>query len=358
MKKVLFLILTAVTIISCNKKQGDELPNGMYAEIETSKGNILIELEYQKTPMTVGNFVALAEGNQGFVEQQYKGKPFYDGLKFHRVIADFMIQGGDPMGNGSGGPGYNFPDEIVADLKHDKAGVLSMANAGPGTNGSQFFITHNATPHLDGMHTVFGHVVKGQEIVNSIAQDDVIKKVTIIRNGEDAKKFDAPKAFKDGIEKSKNAQEEALKATEGITQENAVRFADAKAKATKTNSGLAVYVFEKGNGGKPQVGDNILIDYAGYFENGRLFDTGIEEIATKYNMFDQRRKDANQYAPIPFQFGNKTGLIPGFIEGFENMNYGDRALIFIPSHLAYGETGAGNAIPPNTDLIFELYLTK
>jgi len=358
MKKVLFLILTAVTVISCNKKQEDELPDGMYAEIETSKGNILLELEYKKTPMTVANFVALAEGNQGFVEEQYKGKPYYDGLKFHRVISDFMIQGGDPLGNGSGGPGYNFPDEIVADLKHDKAGILSMANAGPGTNGSQFFITHNETPFLDGKHTVFGHVLKGQEIVNTIAQDDVIKKVKIIRNGEDAEKFNAPKIFKDEIEKNKKALDEASKAVEVVIQENATRFADAKAKATKTNSGLGVYIFEKGNGGKPQIGDNILIDYAGYFENGRLFDTGIEEIATKYNIFDQNRKNANAYAPIPFKFGEKTGLIPGFIEGFENMNYGDKALIFIPAHLGYGNQGAGNAIPPNTDLIFELHLTK
>lgn len=358
MKKVLLLLLTTVSIISCEKKQEDTLPNGMYAEIETSKGNILLELEYEKTPMTVANFVALAEGNHNFVEEQYKGKPFYDGLKFHRVIPNFMIQGGDPLGNGAGGPGYNFPDEIVADLKHNKAGILSMANAGPGTNGSQFFITHNETPHLDGMHTVFGHVIKGQEIVNAIAQDDIINKVKIIRSGEDAKKFDAPKIFKNAIDTNQKAQAEANKAIEGVIQENATRFADAKAKATKTKSGLGIYIFEKGNGGKPQMGDNILIDYAGYFENGILFDTGIEAIATKYNKFDQRRKDANQYIPIPFQFGNKTGLIPGFIEGFENMNYGDKALIFIPSHLAYGETGAGSAIPPNTDLVFELYLTK
>lgn len=357
MKKVLYLILTTVTLVACNKKE-EQLPDGMYAEIETNKGTILVELEYEKTPMTVANFVSLAEGNQAFVEEQYKGKPFYDGLKFHRVISDFMIQGGDPLGNGTGGPGYNFPDEIVPELKHDKPGILSMANAGPGTNGSQFFITHNQTSHLDGMHTVFGHVIKGQEIVDAISQDDVINKVKILRSGESAKKFDAPKVFKDAIENTQKAQAEADKAIEGVVQENATRFAEAKSQAKKTASGLGIYIFEKGNGGKPKPGDNIQVDYAGYFENGRLFDTGIEEIATKYNMVDQRRKDANMYAPIPFKFGEKTGLIPGFIEGFENMNYGDKALIFIPSHLAYGERGAGSAIPPNTDLIFELYLTK
>jgi len=357
MKKIFYLILTTVTLISCNKKEND-LPDGMYAEFETSKGPILVELEYKKTPMTVANFIALAEGNHGFVDEKYKNKPFYDGLKFHRVISDFMIQGGDPEGNGSGGPGYNFPDEIVTDLKHDKPGILSMANAGPGTNGSQFFITHNATSHLDGLHTVFGHVIKGQEIVDAIEINDVINKVKIIRSGDDANKFDAPKVFKNAIENTHKQQEEANKAIEDVAKNNAQRFAEAKAKAVKTASGLSVYVYEKGNGGKPKIGENIFIDYAGYFENGVLFDTGIEEIAIKYNKLDKRRKDANAYTPISFKFGEKTGLIPGFIEGFENMNYGDKALIFIPAHLAYGERGAGDAIPPNTDLIFELYLSK
>lgn len=358
MKKILLLILTVVAVSSCNKKEENDLSDGMYAEIETNKGNILINLEYQKTPITVANFIALAEGTHAFVQEEYKGKPFYDGLKFHRVISDFMIQGGDPLGNGSGGPGYNFPDEIVVDLKHNGPGVLSMANAGPGTNGSQFFITHGAQPHLDGMHTVFGHVVKGQEIVDAIAQEDIMNKVKIIRVGDDAKKFDAPNVFKNAIEKNKAAQAEADKAIESVINENATRFEDAKAKATKTKSGLSIYIFEKGSNEKPQVGDNIQIDYAGYFENGRLFDTGIEEIASKYNMVDARRKNAGQYIPLPFKFGEKTGLIPGFIEGFENMNYGDKALVFIPSHLAYGQAGAGNVIPPNTDLVFELYLTK
>lgn len=357
MKKIIYLILAAVTIASC-KKAEDQLPEGLYADIETSKGNIVLELEYKKTPMTVANFVALAEGKHNFVEAQYKDKPFYDGLKFHRVLQNFMIQGGDPLGTGEGGPGYNFPDEIVSDLKHDKAGTLSMANAGPGTNGSQFFITHGPTPHLDGMHTVFGHVIKGQEVVDAIAADDQIIKVKIIRSGNDAKKFDAPKVFKESIEKTQKEQQETNKVIEGAIQENAARLAEAKEKATKTASGLGIYVFEKGTNGKPKTGDKIQIDYAGFFEDGRLFDTGNETIANKFNAFDQRRKDANQYGPIPFTFGDKTGLIPGFIEGFENMNYGDRALIFIPSHLAYGERGAGGAIPPNTDLVFELYLTK
>ncbi len=170
---------------------------GIFAEIETNKGKILIQLEYQKAPITVANFIALSEGTNSEVkDEKLKGKPFYDGLKFHRVIADFMIQGGDPAGNGSGGPGFSFKDEFT-DLKHDKPGILSMANSGPKTNGSQFFITHKATPWLDGKHTVFGNVVTGMDVVNSIAQDDVIVKITIIRKGSEAKKFDAAKIFTD-----------------------------------------------------------------------------------------------------------------------------------------------------------------
>jgi cyclophilin family peptidyl-prolyl cis-trans isomerase len=175
-----------------------KLPDGLYAEMETSKGKIILFLEFEKTPLTVANFVGLAEGTKNYSKDggspAAQGKPFYDGVKFHRVIPDFMIQGGDPQGNGRGGPGYQFRNEIVASLKHDRAGTLSMANAGPDTNGSQFFITHKDTPWLDGKHTVFGHVVEGQDVVNKIVQGDTIQTVKIVRVGDKAKAFKGDEA--------------------------------------------------------------------------------------------------------------------------------------------------------------------
>ncbi len=195
MKRLLMLFVVAQLAlpVCAQKSPKPKLEKGMYAEMLTSKGTILLQLELQKTPLTVANFVGLAEGK--IKNDAKNGVPFYDGLKFHRVIKDFMIQGGDPQGNGMGGPGYRFKDEIVPELKHDKEGILSMANAGPGTNGSQFFITHKATPWLDGKHTVFGHVIQGQDVVNAIAQGDEIIYVKIIRKGKEAKKFKAEKVF-------------------------------------------------------------------------------------------------------------------------------------------------------------------
>jgi len=358
MKKLLAMAtLAAVMFVSC-KKEGSDLPDGLYAEINTSKGKIVAALEYEKAPLTVANFVSLAEGKNQFVEAAYKDKPFYDGLTFHRVIQNFMIQGGDPTGTGEGGPGYKFADEFNPELKHDKPGILSMANAGPGTNGSQFFITHVATPHLDGMHSVFGHVIQGQDVVDKIVQGDKIESIKIIRSGDKAQAFDAVKVFKKKQEDNQKKEQEASKAIEGVLKETSVKLTDAKAKATKTASGLSYFVFEKGNGGKPKNGDKINVGYAGYFEDGRLFDTSFEDVAVKYNKLDAQRKAANQYIPIPFEYGQKTGLIPGFIEGIEQLNIGDKAYIFIPSHLGYGERGAGGVIPPNTDLVFELHITK
>ena len=353
---------------------------GIFATIATNKGDIVLELEYKKTPVTVANFIALAEGKNTFVsDEKLKGKPFFDGLKFHRVIKDFMIQTGDPSGNGSGGPGYGFKDEFT-DLKHNKAGILSMANSGPTTNGSQFFITHKETPWLDGKHTVFGHVTAGMNVVNSIAQNDVITKITIVRKGALAKKFDAPKVFSDYFNnKSEDQKKQDLVNAENKAKQAAIEaetkkaytekygpvvaakktyLATTKASATTTPSGLAYKITQKGTGIKPANGTTFYFHYAGYFEDGTLFDSSYEEVSKSYGKFDANRAAQNGYQAFPFEAGKKEGMIPGFIEGLENMSFGDKAVVFIPSNLAYGERGAGGVIPPNTTLVFELEMLE
>ena len=353
---------------------------GIFATIATNKGDIVLELEYKKAPVTVANFIALAEGKNTFVtEENLKEKPFFDGLKFHRVIKDFMIQGGDPSGNGSGGPGYAFKDEFT-DLKHDKPGILSMANSGPTTNGSQFFITHKATPWLDGKHTVFGHVTEGMSIVNAIAQNDVVTKITIVRKGALAQKFDAPKVFADYFNnKSEDQKKQDLVNAENKAKQAAIEaeakkaytekygpviaakkayFTATKATATTTPSGLTYKITEKGTGVKPTNGTQFYFHYAGYFEDGTLFDSSYETVSKSYGKFDANRAAQNGYQAFPFEAGKKDGMIPGFIEGLENMAFGDKAVVFIPSNLAYGERGAGGVIPPNTMLIFELEMLE
>jgi peptidylprolyl isomerase len=265
-----------------------------------------------------------------------------------------MIQTGDPEGTGSGDTGYKFKDEFT-DLKFDKAGVLAMANNGPGTNSSQFFITHVETPWLNGKHTIFGHVVeKGQEVVNQVKQDDTIVSVTIIRNGEAAKKFDAVKVFGDYF--SDIAKEKSKFA--GVQKEKIDYYAAQKAKATKTSTGLEYVITEKGTGKKPAIGTQLYIHYAGFLEDGTLFDTSIEDVAKTFGKFDPARAEAKAYSPIPFQAGKKDGMIPGFIEGIEKLSFGDKAVLFIPSHLAYGAAGAGGVIPPNANIIFEVQLLE
>jgi cyclophilin family peptidyl-prolyl cis-trans isomerase len=334
---------------------------GIFATIATNKGTITVELFYKKTPVTVANFIALAEGKNPFMTiEKLKGKPFFDGLKFHRVIKDFMIQGGDPDGNGSGGPGYAFKDEFN-DSKFEKAGILAMANSGPATNGSQFFITHKDTPWLNGKHTIYGQVTQGMAIVNAIAQDDVITKITISRKGDAAKKFDAVKVFSDYFNNKAEDQKkqaaidaEAKKALQPIIKAKAAYIVAEKAKATTTPSGLAYSVINKGTDIKPVDKSTFYFHYAGYFEDGTLFDSSYEDVCKAYGKFDTNRAAQNGYKPFPFEAGKKEGMIPGFIEGLSNMTYGEKVILFIPSNLAYGERGAGGVIPPNTNLIFEL----
>ncbi len=329
MKSILLgLVLLAGTQFNNNSK----LEKGMYAKINTTKGEILIQLEHEKTPLTVASFVGLAEGT---IKNNKKeaGVPFYDGLKFHRVITDFMIQGGCPDGTGMGDPGYKFADEFHADLKHDKGGILSMANSGPATNGSQFFITHKETPWLDGKHSVFGHVVEGMDVVNAIAQDDVINTVTIIRKGKEAKKFDAAKVFETAQAEiaAKNAEEEkkAAEAIKKLTEG-----------AKTTESGLAYFMIKEGKGVQATNGKTVSVHYTGKLTDGTKFDSS---------------HDRN--APIEFPLGEGK-VIPGWEEGIALLKVGGKATFIIPPHLAYGARGAGGVIPPNATLIFEVELME
>ena len=308
-------------------------PDGIFAEIETNRGMIVIDLNYKKTPITVANFVSLAEGTNPDVSAAYKGKPFYNGLKFHRVINDFMVQGGDPLGTGSGDPGYKFQDEFT-DLKHDGAGVLSMANSGPGTNGSQFFITHKETSWLDGKHTVFGKVVSGMDVVNKIAQNDVMSKVSIVRRGAEAKKFDAVKIFAGANEASKAAALKEAKEREILNAKALKEFENGKT----TASGLKYIVITEGNGPKPVAASNVKVHYIGTLVNGTEFDSSVK-----------------RGEPIDF---NLNQVIPGWTEGLQLMPEGSKYKFYIPYNLAYGERAMGGVIPAKSDLIFEVELLK
>lgn len=306
------------------------MQDGIYAKFNTEKGSILVKLTHDKTPGTVGNFVALAEGNlENKVRPQ--GKPYYDGLKFHRVIQDFMIQGGCPKGTGTGDAGYKFDDEFHPELKHDRPGILSMANAGPGTNGSQFFITHIATPWLDNNHTVFGHVIEGQEIVDAVEQSDVLESVEIIRVGEEAKNWNAVEAFRtfEGSREKRVAAEKAAAAAE--LEAIAAGF-------ETTESGLRYQFIQKGNGKQAEKGKKVAVHYKGQLVNGKEFDNSF------------KRKD-----PIEFTLGVGQ-VIEGWDEGIQLLKVGDKARFVIPSHLGYGSRGAGGVIPPNAVLIFDVEL--
>jgi len=306
------------------------MQDGLYAKFNTTKGEILVALEYQKTPGTVGNFVALAEGN---LENNAKpqGTPYYDGLQFHRVIPDFMIQGGCPQGTGTGNPGYKFADEFHADLKHDTPGVLSMANAGPGTNGSQFFITHIATPWLDNNHTVFGKVVTGQDIVDAIAQGDAIESLEIVRVGAEAEAFKAVEAFRT-FEGSRDKILAEAKAKEDAALDKI------SAGFSKTESGLRYQILQEGNGAKAEKGKTVSVHYKGQLADGTVFDSSY------------KRKE-----PIEFPLGVGQ-VISGWDEGVQLLKIGDKARFVIPSHLGYGSAGAGGVIPPDATLIFDVEL--
>ena len=308
------------------------MENGIYAKIGTPKGAITIKLEHEKTPMTVANFVGLAEGTlENNVTEV--GTPYYNGLTFHRVIADFMVQGGDPTGSGAGGPGYQFEDEIHPELKHNRPGTLSMANAGPATNGSQFFITHGPTDWLDGKHTVFGYVTEGQEVVDAIAQGDSMDKVEIVRVGAEAEAWNASEIFTTARSAAEQAAREAQEKADAA-------IADLKAGAQKTESGLMYIVHEEGKGPKPAAGQNVKVHYELKLADGMVVDSSYS---------------SGTPLEIPIGVGR---VIPGWDEGIQLLNEGSKATLIVPSDLGYGPSGAGGVIPPNATLIFKVELVK
>ena len=315
-----------------------QLDDGLYAKFDTNKGEIICALEFQKTPLTVANFVGLAEGTKELGGgAKMKGDHFYDGLKFHRVIPDFMIQGGDPLGTGTGGPGYTFPDEIDPSLTHSGPGILSMANAGPGTNGSQFFITHVATPWLDGKHTVFGHVVSGQKVVDAIATNDTINSVEIIRVGSEAEAFKSDQAAFDSLVNGlqDRQREKELAAMEAEQDQISSQWPD----AITTPSGLKYVVVEEGEGDSPANGSVVTVHYTGKLLNGQKFDSSV---------------DRGQ--PIDFPVG-KGQVIKGWDEALLSMKKGEKRVLIIPPDLGYGPSGRG-PIPPNAYMIFDVELVN
>ena len=355
MKKIYIPLFLLAIAVGC-KTQYPDLDSGLYADIQTNKGSILLKLAYDKAPITVANFISLSEGENQKVSEEFKSKKYYNGIKFHRVIPDFMIQGGDPTGSGSGGPGYRFEDEF-SDLTHKGPGILSMANSGPNTNGSQFFITHKATPWLDGKHTVFGEVIEGQEIVDSIQQNDLIEDVIIVRKGKEARQFDAPKIFTTYFDQKEIKAKERESKLNAIKEQNASKFDILKAESTTTASGLQYQITLKGNGVAVKSTNKATVHYAVYFVDGTLLETSKLEIAEANNLVNQQRKNANQYNPIPAEVGPDAAMIEGFKEGLRLLKQGDQATLFLPYTLAYGAKGT-NGIPPQSDLIFEVEIVS
>ncbi|SPD75538.1 Peptidyl-prolyl cis-trans isomerase [uncultured Desulfobacterium sp.] len=342
MKLILRLLLIFICILVFSilpdslYAEGDQkkMKDGLYAVFDTSKGEIVAELFYKQTPLTVTNFVGLAEGTKD--SNKPKGAHFYDGLKFHRVINDFMIQGGDPEGTGRGGPGYRFSDEFDSALRHDGPGILSMANAGPDTNGSQFFITHKATPWLDNKHSVFGKVVSGQDVVDDIKQNDIIKTIRILRIGDDAEKF---KADQQTFDKLKGLSlERGLKKQKEELEKQASFINQKWPDAITTESGLKYVVTKNGDGEKPKRGQIVTAHYTGILLNGNKFDSSRDRGA-------------------PFRFPVGMGrVIAGWDQALLDMKKGERRTLIIPYTLGYGEAGYPPLIPPKATLVFDVEL--
>jgi len=387
----IFALALLLSVTSCQDKY-PELEDGLYAEFVTTEGTMVAKLYHDKMPVTVANFVALAEGTHPNVSDSLKGRRYYNGITFHRVMNKFMIQGGDPAANGTGGPGYTFNDEFHPDLSHDKPGILSMANYGANTNGSQFFITEVPKKALDpfdaqgnlkncdnprvSCHGVFGEIVLGMEVQDSISNvavsreqnalnkpltDVVINELNIIRKGTDAQAFDAVKVYTEGLpllpEKMQALKDEAQAKMKEAAKEAAGNFLKKNANREGTviefPTGLIMIKTEAKNGVKPTSEQKALIDCAGYFENGKLFYTTWKDVATANGLYNEQADKQGAYKPFPMIYNETAGLVPGFREAMLNMNIGDKAHVFIPSHLGYGANGYG-PVPPNTNIVFDI----
>ncbi|MCG8572385.1 MAG: FKBP-type peptidyl-prolyl cis-trans isomerase [Spirochaetes bacterium] len=349
MKKTAITAIIITLLFAGCSHGGVKLSDGIYAEFHTTQGKIICELYYEKVPVTIGNFVGLAEGTKEFTDpetQEKVKKPYYNNLTFHRIVKDFVIQGGCPLGNGTGGPGYSFIDEFNETLSHDAKGILSMANAGPNSNGSQFFITLAPVKNLDNRHTVFGKIIEGLDVVDAIGniptdenenptEKQVIKKVKIIRVGKKAKQFDAEAAF-NLQEEIKKQQEEKQKQqlTETLT-----KLGLNEDQLTTTRTGLQFKIIKEGTGNKPSKGDQISMHFKGYFANGELFDSTYE---------------TNETVSIAVGMGQ---ILPGWDEALLDMKTGEKRIAVIPYYLAFGEKGY-QSIPPKATLIFEIELVS
>lgn len=396
MKLFIIALLVSMSASSCQDQYPD-LEDGLYAEINTTKGIMVAKLYYEKAPVTVANFVGLAEGTHPSLADSLKGKPFYDGIIFHRVMDQFMIQAGDPTATGTGSAGFKFYSEFDTSLSHDKAGILSMANSGGlNTNGSQFFITEIPFTKLDAFtadgslkncdgqrvscHPVFGELVKGLEVQDSISnlpvskergkvnrplEDVVINKVTIIRKGKSAKAFDATKVFTElepllpqrlidmktkqealAKEKSKAAAQDFIKANTGLEGE-----------IFESPTGIVMILNKAKNGAKPNTTDKVLVNCSAYFMNDNLLYTTYVDVAKKRNQYDEQQDKAGAYKPFPMIYNESAGLVAGFREAMLRMNVGDKARVYVPSYLGYGAGGRPPKVPGNTDLYFDIEIS-
>tara|TARA_B100000446_G_scaffold184662_1_gene207151 strand:- start:160 stop:1368 length:1209 start_codon:yes stop_codon:yes gene_type:complete len=389
MKFLLIAFIASFSAMSCQDKYPD-LPDGLYAEFKTNKGTMVAKLFYDKVPVTVANFVGLAEGTHPKLADSLKGKPFYNGITFHRVMDKFMIQGGDPTGTGMGSAGYKFYSEFDTSLSHDKAGILSMANSGGlDTNGSQFFITEVPKTNLDAFyadgsfkncnmprtscHAVFGELVKGLEVQDTISnvktsptnkpvEPVIIEELNIIRKGADAKAFDAAKVFTEKepllpqrLEEQQAAMQEKIKEQAKIAGKAFIeKNKDMEGEVIESPTGLVMILNKAKDGVTPKSTDNVLIQSTGYFENGNLFYTTDAEVAKATNTYNEQADKAGAYEPFPMIYNESATLVPGFREAMLKMNIGDKARIFVPSYLGYGPNGRAPRIPPNANLVFDL----